>query len=41
MGDELPYRADVVIVGAGHNGLVAAILLARAGLACWCWRRPT
>lgn len=25
-------RADVVIVGAGHNGLVAAILLARAGL---------
>src|SRR3954465_3671766 len=23
---------DVVIVGAGHNGLVAAILLARAGL---------
>ncbi len=28
----LPSRADVVIVGAGHNGLVAAILLARAGL---------
>jgi phytoene dehydrogenase-like protein len=25
-------RADVVIVGAGHNGLVAAVLLARAGL---------
>jgi len=25
-------RADVVVVGAGHNGLVAAILLARAGL---------
>jgi phytoene dehydrogenase-like protein len=24
---------DVVIVGAGHNGLVAAVLLARAGLA--------
>src|SRR3954470_2908076 len=24
--------ADVVVVGAGHNGLVAAILLARAGL---------
>ncbi len=24
--------ADVAIVGAGHNGLVAAILLARAGL---------
>ncbi len=24
--------ADVVIVGAGHNGLVAALLLARAGL---------
>ena len=24
--------ADVVIVGAGHNGLVAALLLARRGL---------
>ncbi|MFS8520359.1 MAG: NAD(P)/FAD-dependent oxidoreductase [Micromonosporaceae bacterium] len=29
----LPARADVVVVGAGHNGLVAATLLARAGLA--------
>ena len=26
-------RLDVVIVGAGHNGLVAAVLLARRGLA--------
>ena len=25
-------RHDVVVVGAGHNGLVAAVLLARAGL---------
>jgi phytoene dehydrogenase-like protein len=25
-------KADVVVVGAGHNGLVAAVLLARAGL---------
>ncbi|HKC60618.1 MAG TPA: NAD(P)-binding protein, partial [Myxococcales bacterium] len=25
-------RADVVVVGAGHNGLVAALLLARSGL---------
>ncbi|WP_229399361.1 phytoene desaturase family protein [Micromonospora okii] len=32
MNAELPSRADVVIVGAGHNGLVSAILLARAGL---------
>lgn len=30
---QLPARADVVVVGAGHNGLVAATLLARAGLA--------
>ena len=28
----LPRRTDVVVVGAGHNGLVAATLLARAGL---------
>jgi phytoene dehydrogenase-like protein len=28
----LPARAEVVVVGAGHNGLVAAVLLARAGL---------
>jgi phytoene dehydrogenase-like protein len=28
----VPGRADVVVVGAGHNGLVAATLLARAGL---------
>lgn len=27
-----PDAADVVIIGAGHNGLVAATLLARAGL---------
>jgi len=32
MDAELPNRADVVVVGAGHNGLVAAVLLARAGL---------
>jgi phytoene dehydrogenase-like protein len=30
--DLLTRRADVVVVGAGHNALVAATLLARAGL---------
>lgn len=32
MTDRLPRSADVVVVGAGHNALVAATLLARAGL---------
>ncbi len=32
MTSPIPPSADVVIVGAGHNGLVSAILLARAGL---------
>lgn len=27
-----PRRADVIVIGAGHNGLVAACVLARAGL---------
>jgi len=27
-----PSTADIVVIGAGHNGLVAATLLARAGL---------
>ena len=28
----MAHKSDVVIVGAGHNGLVAAVLLARQGL---------
>src|SRR3954468_13741664 len=32
MDDALPPRADVVVGGGGHNGLVAATLLARTGL---------
>ncbi len=28
----LPNRTDVAVIGAGHNGLVAATVLARAGL---------
>src|ERR1700760_1793799 len=27
-----PTKVDVIVVGAGHNGLVCATLLARAGL---------
>ena len=30
--DQLPPRADAVVVGGGHNGLTAAAYLARAGL---------
>lgn len=30
--EPLPRRVDAAVVGAGHNGLVAAALLARAGL---------
>ena len=33
MNSSLPPReADVVVVGSGHNGLVAAAYLAKAGL---------
>ncbi|HUJ25128.1 MAG TPA: FAD-dependent oxidoreductase, partial [Myxococcales bacterium] len=28
----MTQQADVVVVGAGHNGLVAALMLARSGL---------
>jgi len=30
--EQLPREADVVVVGSGHNGLVAAAYLAKAGL---------
>ena len=30
---------DAVVIGGGHNGLVAAAYLAREGLDRWCARR--
>ncbi|OBH11102.1 NAD(P)/FAD-dependent oxidoreductase [Mycobacterium sp. E1747] len=32
MKNQLPREADVIVVGSGHNGLVAAAYLAKAGL---------
>ena len=32
MKDVMPREADVIVVGSGHNGLVAAAYLAKAGL---------
>ena len=38
---QLPARADVIVVGAGHNGLVAATLIARHGMSVVVLERDT
>ena len=35
-GLAMPETRDVVIIGGGHNGLVTAFYLAKAGLSRWC-----
>jgi hypothetical protein len=35
MGDH-PCGADVIVMGAGHNGLTATAYLAKVGLGGWC-----
>ena len=40
-GSQARATWDVVVVGAGHNGLTAAAMLARAGLPRWWWSAAT
>ena len=39
--EHVAQRYDAVIIGGGHNGLVSAAYLARAGLKTWSSRSAT
>ncbi|MBK8934692.1 MAG: NAD(P)-binding protein [Chloroflexi bacterium] len=37
----MTQKYDAIIIGGGHNGLITAAYLAKAGKKCWCWKNAT